>query len=324
MAKIRNQYYRYNPETDDFERVFPTFGRRLATFGRYALVSLIVGACLFLVAWYAFDSPGEKELRVENALLKQQYAILNRRLDNSQKVMDNLRNRDDNFYRVILKMDPMPDAQRSAGVNSEKRYRELGRMSDGGLIKFLTQRVDLLERQIYAQSLSLDQIKEDVEKNHDNLDLVPSILPVPGGMDHISGGFGLRRSPIGRENGFHPGIDFAVKEGQPVYATADGVVKTSERRGNHGNMVEIEHGDQYMTRYSHLQGMSVSAGTHVKRGDKIGTVGNTGRSTAPHLHYEVRFKGEPQNPANYAFRELNPEQYAEMVRRVENAGEIMD
>lgn len=324
MKGTRNQYYRYNAATDNFERVFPTIGQRLGVAARFLAFATLVGALIFLLFWTVWGSPGERKLREENAALKQQYELLNRRIDNSQKVLEQIRNRDDNFYRVMLQMEPMDDSQRNAGINNEKRYRELRTMSDGGLMKFLTQRVDLLERQIYAQSLSFDQIKETAVKGKGKLNFIPSILPLQMSEQSLAAGYGMRRDPVTEQPAFHPGIDIAAPEGTEVRATADGTILSAERRNMHGNMVEIDHGYNYITRYTHLDHIAVEAGRKVSKGDVIGTVGNTGRSTAPHLHYEVRFRGEAQNPVNFFFGELGPEEYSKIVRRAENAADVMD
>lgn len=324
MSSIRNQYYRYNPETDNFERVFPTLGHRLAVATRYIGLSLLVGGLLFVIAWYSIDSPGERELREQNAILKQQYELLNRRIDNSLKVMDALQNRDDNFYRVLLQMQPVGDSQRNAGLNSERRYRDLPRMSDGGLVKLLTQRVDFLERQLYTQSLSFDQIKEVADSRSDELSHIPSILPIAKGTESVSGGYGIRRDPVSKRSEFHPGIDFAVKEGTPVVATAAGRISEARRHSGMGNVVAINHGHDYESRYAHLSEIIVAPGVVVNRGDIIGYSGSSGRSTAPHLHYEVRIKGEPQNPVNFFFMQLNPEEFSAFKKAADSAADVMD
>lgn len=320
----RTQYYRYNPETDNYERVFPTLLGRITTVGRYLLLSVLSGFIIFLIFYNVIDTPGERRLREENNTLKQQYELLNRRLDNALQVMDNIRGRDDNFYRVMLQMEPLSDASRYAGLNNERRYRELNRMSDDGLVKFVTQRVDMLERQLYAQSLSFDQLKEEATSQKGKLEFIPSVLPVSMATATLSGGYGMRRDPIGGMSKFHAGLDFSAREGTPVYATANGRVTVAERQNNSGNMIEIDHGYNYKTRFMHLSYIAVKPGQAVRKGDMIGRVGNTGKSTAPHLHYEVRMRNEPQNPVNYSFSELSPEQYADFVTKAENAADIMD
>lgn len=320
----RHIYYIYNPETDNFERVFPSLKARLNRFFRIMGLSILIGTGLYFVFFYAFDAPTEANLRKENATLKSQYNILNRRLDNSLKVMANIQNRDDNFYRVMMQMDPVGYGQRFAGLDNEKRYRELQNIPDAGLVKLLTQRMDLFERQLYAQSLSFDQLRATASKQKDKLAHIPSVIPINIKDFTMSSGYGVRRDPIYGSSKFHAGLDFAAKTGTPVFATADGKVTEAGRQSGYGNCVDISHGYNYLTRYAHLSEVLVKPGQEVKRGEMIGRVGSTGKSTGPHLHYEVRFKNEPQNPVNYYFMDLTPEEYAEMVQLAENAGHVMD
>lgn len=317
-------YYIYNPETDNFERVFPSIKGRIWGFLRIGCLSLLIGIGLYFVIFYSFEAPTEQNLRKENAILKSQYNILNRRLDNSLKVMANIQNRDDNFYRVMMQMDPVGYGQRIAGLDNEKRYRELQNTPDAGLVRLLTQRLDLFERQLYAQSLSFDQLKETASKQKDKLAHIPSVIPINIKDFTMSSGYGVRRDPIYGSSKFHTGLDFAAKTGTPVFATADGKVTEAGRQSGYGNCIDISHGYNYLTRYAHLSEILVKPGQEVKRGEMIGKVGSTGKSTGSHLHYEVRFKDEPQNPVNYYFMDLTPEEYAEMVQLAENAGHVMD
>lgn len=317
-------YYIYNPETDNFERVFPSIKGRIWGFLRIGRLSLLIGIGLYFVIFYSFEAPTEQNLRKENAILKSQYNILNRRLDNSLKVMANIQNRDDNFYRVMMQMDPVGYGQRLAGLDNEKRYRELQNTPDAGLVRLLTQRLDLFERQLYAQSLSFDQLKETASKQKDKLAHIPSVIPINIKDFTMSSGYGVRRDPIYGSSKFHTGLDFAAKTGTPVFATADGKVTEAGRQSGYGNCIDISHGYNYLTRYAHLSEILVKPGQEVKRGEMIGKVGSTGKSTGSHLHYEVRFKDEPQNPVNYYFMDLTPEEYAEMVQLAENAGHVMD
>lgn len=317
-------YYIYNPETDNFERVFPSIKGRIWGFLRIGCLSLLIGIGLYFVIFYSFEAPTEQNLRKENAILKSQYNILNRRLDNSLKVMANIQNRDDNFYRVMMQMDHVGYGQRLAGLDNEKRYRELQNTPDAGLVRLLTQRLDLFERQLYAQSLSFDQLKETASKQKDKLAHIPSVIPINIKDFTMSSGYGVRRDPIYGSSKFHTGLDFAAKTGTPVFATADGKVTEAGRQSGYGNCIDISHGYNYLTRYAHLSEILVKPGQEVKRGEMIGKVGSTGKSTGSHLHYEVRFKDEPQNPVNYYFMDLTPEEYAEMVQLAENAGHVMD
>lgn len=320
----KNIYYKYNPETDNFERVYPSLRMRLASWGRLWSMAVVLAAVLFFVVFYCFDSPTEENLRAENAELKAQYGILNRRLDNTLKVMDRIKDRDDNFYRVMMQMDPMSPLQRHSGLDNEARYRELQQLSDAGLVTYLTQRIDLLERQLFAQVQSFDQLRDAVGKQKDKLSHIPSVLPIKVEDYTMSSGYGYRRDPIYGSSKFHEGLDFSASIGTPVYATADGEITVAKREAGYGNCIDIDHGYNYLTRYAHLSEILVKEGSQVKRGQMIGKVGSTGKSTGPHLHYEVRFKGEAQNPVNYYFMDLTPEEYVEMIQMADNAGHVMD
>lgn len=317
----KNIYYKYNPETDNFERVYPSLRMRLASWGRLWSMAVVLAAVLFFVVFYCFDSPTEENLRAENAELKAQYGILNRRLDNTLKVMDRIKDRDDNFYRVMMQMDPMSPLQRHSGLDNEARYRELQQLSDAGLVTYLTQRMDLLERQLFAQVQSFDQLRDAVGKQKDKLSHIPSVLPIKVEDYTMSSGYGYRRDPIYGSSKFHEGLDFSASIGTPVYATADGEITVAKREAGYGNCIDIDHGYNYLTRYAHLSEILVKEGSQVKRGQMIGKVGSTGKSTGPHLHYEVRFKGEAQNPVNYYFMDLTPEEYVEMIQMADNAGQ---
>lgn len=154
---------------------------------------------------------------------------------------------------------------------------------------------------------------------------MPAIQPVPEKfLRTMASGYGARRDPVYGTMKFHEGMDFSAPIGTPVYATADGTVRTSSWQSAYGNMVEIDHGYNYTTRYAHMSKLIAQVGKKVKRGDLIGLVGNTGKSTGPHLHYEVRYRGAPQNPVNYYFYDISPEQYDEIIRMAENAGHVMD
>ena len=320
----RRIFYIYSPETDNFERFFPSGGERLWKATKFVLLSIAMGFIIFLLYLHLFDSPTEKALRKENSQLKSRYNVINRRLDNSLKVMEDIRNRDDNFYRVMLQLDPMSLGQRYAGLDNERRYKEIENMPDADIVKLLTQRLDLFERQLYAQSLSFDQLRVSAIEQKDKLAHIPSVLPIDVKDYTVASGYGYRNDPIYGTTKFHEGLDFAAQIGTPVFATADGVVEEAGWKGGYGQCIDLSHGYNYITRYGHLSEILVEPGKTVKRGEMIGKVGSTGKSTGPHLHYEVRFKDEAQNPVNYYFMDLSPEEYSDMIRLADNAGHVMD
>lgn len=321
---MKQVFYRYNPDTDNFERHYPTFKTRLIAFGKYVMVGGAIGIGLYLLLFYVFDAPTERNLKEENYKLLSQYAILEKRLDNSIKVMEDIRNRDDNFYRVMMQMDPLSSSQRYGGLENDAKYDNLRNLNDAELVMRMNRSMDFLERQLYSQSVSFDQLREAAGEQKDKIARIPSVLPISMKDYTMSSGYGYRRDPIYGTTKFHEGLDFAAATGTPVFATADAVVEWAERKSNYGNCIDLDHGYNYMTRYAHLSQILVKPGQHVKRGELIGKVGSTGKSTGSHLHYEVRFKGEPQNPVNYYFMDLTPQEYADMIQLAENSGHVMD
>ncbi|MDE6295749.1 MAG: M23 family metallopeptidase [Muribaculaceae bacterium] len=316
--------YRYNPDTDNFERFYPTLRDRLRSVAIILGISSIIGASLFLIAYFGFSDPTVENLRHENHLLQSQYKVLDSRVESALKVMEQIRNRDDNFYRVILHTDPLGLGQRYAGLDNEARYKEIHKLGDIQLIDLLTRRIDLLDRQLYAQSKSFDRLREIAIQQKERLDFIPAVLPIDESHFNLSSGFGLRRDPISGEAKVHDGHDIEAPHGVEVVATADGTVTVADRVSELGNCIDITHGYNYMTRYAHLSEITVSAGEKVRRGQIIGRIGSTGRSTGPHLHYEVRYKDIPQDPVNYYFMSLNPDQYTLMIQNADNAGHVMD
>lgn len=320
----RKIFYIYNPETDNFERYFPSLKSKIKKAFVTFSFSLLLGLGIYFLVYFSFDLPTEKNLREENSELRTNLSILNRRLENSLKVMSDIENRDDNLYRVVFQMEPLSRSRRLAGLADENRYRKLNSLSDGSLLLLTNRNMDLFERKLYAQSQSFDQIKEVVSQQKDKMSHIPSILPIKSQNYEISSGFGMRRDQITGNAEYHNGLDLTIAEGTPVIATANGIVKEAERKSEYGNRIVISHGFDYVTIYAHLSKLNVKAGDKVRRGDVIGRSGSTGKSIEPHLHYEVNFKGEPKNPVNYFFMNLTPEQYSEMMRKADDAGLVLD
>lgn len=321
---MKQVFYRYNPDTDNFERHYPTLKSRLASLGRYLAVGGAIGIGLYLLLIFAFDGPTEKNIREENGKLKAQYSILEKRLDNSIKVMEDIRNRDDNFYRVMMQMDPLSSKERYSGLENDTKFENLGHLKDAELLSRMNRSMDLLEHQIYSQSVSFDQLRDAAGKQKEKLACIPSVMPINISDYTMSSGYGYRRDPVYGTAKFHEGLDFAAATGTPVFATADAVVEVADRKDAYGNCIDLNHGYNYITRYAHLSQILVKPGQRVKRGEMIGKVGSTGKSIGSHLHYEVRFKGEPQNPVHYYFMDLSPQQYVDMIQLAENSGHVMD
>lgn len=322
MSKV---YYIYNPKTRSYDRIYPTFRHRVFHVLKRLFVGMGFGAGSFILLLWIFGSPSEKELRIENSRLLAQYNLLSRRLDDALGVMQGIQQRDDNLYRVVLQADPVADAVRKAGYGGTNRYEELMDMANADLVVNTTQKMDMLNRQLYIQSKSFDEVVELFKDHDEMLKSIPAIQPVANkNLKYTASGYGMRIDPIYKTAKFHAGMDFSANIGTPVYATGDGVVKKAGWQSGYGKIIIINHGFGYETWYAHLNDYDVRVGQKVVRGEVIGEVGNTGKSTGPHLHYEVHVKGKVVNPVNYYFMDLSAEDYDKMIELAANQGKVFD
>lgn len=322
---MRKVYYIYNPKTRTYDRIYPTMRQRVMSYLRRLFVGMGLGAGSFIVLLLIFGSPSEKDLRMENSRLQAQYQILSSRLDESLQVMKGLQQRDDNLYRVMMQADPVADALRTPSYNKTNRYEDLMELPSAKLVVNTTQKMDLLERQLYIQSKSFDEVLALCKKHDEMLECIPAIQPVSNkDLKQTASGYGTRIDPIYKTVKFHSGMDFSANVGTPVYATGNGVVRKAGWEGLYGNCIQIDHGFGYVTRYAHLSKIDVRVGQKVVRGETIGKVGTTGKSTGPHLHYEVMVKGQIVNPVNYYFMDLNADDYDRMVEIAANHGKVFD
>lgn len=322
---MRKVYYIYNPKTRSYDRIYPTFRQRVLHIMKRLFVGMGFGAGSFILLLWIFGSPSEKELRIENSRLLAQYNVLSRRLDEALNVMQGIQQRDDNLYRVVLQADPVADAVRKAGYGGTNRYEDLMDLANADLVVNTTQKMDVLNRQLYIQSKSFDEVVDLCKNNDEMLKCIPAIQPVSNkNLKQTASGYGYRIDPIYKTTKFHSGMDFSANIGTPVYATGDGrVVKVGWESG-YGKLIKIDHGFGYMTWYAHLNDYNVRVGQKVVRGEVIGKVGNTGKSTGPHLHYEVHVKGKVVNPVNYYFMDLSAEDYDKMIEIAANHGKVFD
>ena len=322
---MRKVYYIYNPRTQTYDRIYPTVRQRMASYVRRLLMGMALGAGCFLGLMLLFGSPSEKELRTENSRLLAQYNVLSRRMDEAMGVLQDIQQRDDNLYRVILQADPVSPAIRQAGYGGVNRYEELMGMASSRLVVNTTRKLDVLAKQLYIQSKSFDDVVA-MCKNHDEmLKCIPAIQPISNkDLRQTASGYGTRVDPIYGTTKFHEGMDFSAPQGTDVYVTGNGTVTKAGWETGYGKTVEIDHGFGYMTRYAHLHEIGVRVGQKVVRGEVIGKVGSTGKSTGPHLHYEVHVKGQVVNPVNYYFMDLSAEDYEKMIQLAANHGKVFD
>ena len=322
---MRKVYYIYNPKTRTYDRIYPTIRQRMVSYLRSLVFGIGIGAGSFLLLLFIFGSPSEKNLLTENSRLQAQYNILSRRLDEALHVMQRLQQRDDNLYRVIMQANPVTDALRTASYGKTNRYEEWMDMANSKLVVNTTQKMDLLARQVYIQSKSFDEVIELCKQHDEMLASIPAIQPVANkNLKQTASGYGTRIDPIYKTVKFHEGMDFSANVGTPVYVTGNGKVTQAGWDGLYGNSITIDHGFGYVTRYAHLSKIKVRRGQKVIRGEVIGEVGSTGKSTGPHLHYEVHVKGKVVNPVNYYFMDLSADDYDRMVEMAANHGNVYD
>ena len=243
--------------------------------------------------------------------LKLQHQILSDRIEIMNDLLNDMQERDDNIYRVIFEAEPISPAVRKAGYGGVDRYQNLLGYANSENVIALTKQLDQIASQLYVQSKSFDEVFEMARNKSEMLSSIPAIQPVNNAdINRISSHFGLRTDPFYKVKKLHSGIDFSAPLGTEIYATGDGtVIEVDKARWGHGNKIVIDHGFGYKTVYAHLQKFEVKKGQKVKRGQLIGRVGNTGKSTAPHLHYEVHKNGRAVNPIHFFFNDLTPEEY---------------
>lgn len=322
---MKKVYYQYDPNKRVYVRIFPTFKQKFLSFLNRLLWTSLTAALFFLIYFFSVNTPSVVEMADENAKLRSQYQILSRKVDEAMVVLHDIEQRDDNLYRVMLEAEPVSEVTRQVSYNGTNRYAELTDFSTTALVINTAQKIDLLERKLYAQTRSFNEVVELFREQEKRIDCLPAIQPVANrDLKRTASGYGYRTDPIYHVRKFHYGMDFACDTGTPVYATANGVVKYARWKTAYGNLVEIDHGYGYVTRYAHLSSIGVKQGQRVKRGEEIAKVGSTGKSTGPHLHYEVLVDNKNVNPVNYYFMDLNAEQYEEMIQMAENHGKVFD
>ena len=284
---------------------------------KYTMSSLIMASMMTFIVFLFIDSPKEKKLKREIYNLELQYSAILEDLHNAELVLDDIQKRDDNIYRMIFGIDPIDESIRKAGFGGINRYEQYKGYTYSELIIESKKNIDKLQKQLFIQSKSFDEVIHLAKNKAKMLASIPAIQPISNKeLKRMASGFGRRIDPIYKTKKFHYGMDFAAPIGTPVYATGDGVIKKikkSRSKKDYGNYILIDHGYEYESFYAHLDKVLVSKGKKVKRGDLIGHVGNTGKSTAPHLHYEVRYKKQKINPINFYHSDLNPEEYAKML-----------
>ena len=312
MAKIK---YYYDTKTLSYKPIKLNSGEKIKGYFIFFLSSVLLSFFILLIFYQFFDSPKEKKLKLEIQNLTSQYEVIDKNMKQVEIVLDEIQDRDDNIYRVIFEANPIPTSIRKQGFGGVNRYEKLLGLSNSELMINTSKKIDQLTKQLYLQSKSFDEVI-DLAKNKSNmLASIPAIQPVANkDLKRMASGYGYRIHPIYKTRKMHYGMDFSAKTGTEIYSTGDGVVsKVKRSKRGYGNYVKINHGFGYETLYAHMSKYIVKKGQKVKRGEVIGYVGNSGISTAPHLHYEVRKDNKKINPVNFYYNDLSPEEYEKML-----------
>jgi murein DD-endopeptidase MepM/ murein hydrolase activator NlpD len=265
-------------------------------------------------------------LKGEIEIYKGELERLNSDMELVNRVLKDIEKRDEDLYRLALYADEFPKELRIMGTGGSDKYSYLDGYSNSELLKRTSERMDMLEQRLQGQSLSFKELLDLAKNKEKMLASIPAIQPVSNkNLREMASGFGYRIDPIYKTRRMHTGMDFTARIGTNIYATGDGVVEALEKSGwGYGHCIVINHGYGYKTRYAHLSAFKVKRGQKVKRGELIGLVGNTGKSTGPHLHYEVEKRGKKVNPIHYYHSDLTPEQYEKLIEMSQNSFKALD
>ncbi len=312
---MAQEKYFYNETTLRYEKLKTPLKSKLLT----ALGFLIVSAVMASVLYSFIPSPFERAQAREIQQLELQHIAMNDQVEKMGKVLENIQDRDANVHRVIFGMDPIDNQIWNGGQGGSEKYDFITNYkTTGELLQSTQQKADKLKLQLAIQSKSLDKIEKEAGSREDKLAAIPAIKPIR--EDKLKrniralSGFGMRMHPIFKRKKMHTGMDFTCPKGTDIQATGAGVIeKIIKKKSGYGTHVIINHGYGYQSLYAHMASVSVKAGDKVSRGQIIGTVGNTGTSTAPHLHYEVIHNNNKVNPISYCMDGLSAEEYQSLV-----------
>ncbi|OAB76013.1 M23 family metallopeptidase [Cochleicola gelatinilyticus] len=325
MSKVK---YYYDSETLSYRKIEKKKGRKLSI-ALLSFLGIVLSGFLFFVIFINLpyvETPKEKSLERELANMEFQFDLLNKKMEQAEEVLAEVADRDNNLYRVYFEANPIPETQRKAGFGGINRYKDLEGFDNSRLIISSSKRLDILTKQIVVQSRSLDEVAKLAEEKEKLLEAIPAIQPVKNeDLTRMASGYGFRTDPFTKARKMHFGMDFTAPRGTPVYASGDGrVTRADNNSSGYGNHIRIDHGFGYQSLYAHLYKYNVRQGQKVKRGDLIGFVGSTGRSEAPHLHYEIFKDNERINPINFYYGNLSPEEFADMLKSAQQENQSLD
>ena len=323
MKKIK---YYYNTNTLRYEKLETPLRVRLLRIFGFIAAAFVTAALISYAAFRFIGSPKEKILQEQNEDLRDNYRQLKDRIESLQQQMKELEKRDNDVYRAIFEASPIPDSARAKELEVKLEIETVRRLKDNQLVGSILNTLNTLTSRIEAQKKSYNQVEELVKNKEQLLARTPAIQPVSNkDLNRIASGFGYRIDPVYKTTKFHAGLDFSAPQGTPIYATADGTVTTAGNTGNgYGNHVIINHGFGYETLYGHMVRVKARNGQAVKRGEVIGWVGSTGKSTGPHCHYEVHKYGDKIDPIYFFYNDLTPEQFDMILKKAAASNQSLD
>lgn len=323
MKKIK---YYYNTNTLRYEKLETPLHVKLLRVLGFISAAIVTAIIIVSIAYKYFPSANEKRLMQYNQSLQERYLVLDEMTKKMQQQLKELEARDNEVYRVIFEANPIPDSLRSKELEEQKEREMVMAMTNFQLENSITATLNNLSNRIARQTKSYSEILGFIKNKEQLLAATPAIQPLSNqDLKRIASGFGYRIDPVYKTVKFHAGLDFSAPQGTPIYATANGVVRTAGNLANgYGNHVVINHGYGYETLYGHMYKIKVKVGTRVKRGEIIGWVGNTGKSTAPHCHYEVHKNGTRLDPVYFFYNDLTPEQFNRLLKIAASSNQSFD
>jgi len=323
MKKIK---YFYNANTLRYEKLETPLRVKLLRLLGFLSAAFVAAIILVSLAYKYFPSVNEKRLMQRNDALNDDYYLLNERVKKLQDQMSELEKRDNHVYREIFEANPIPDSARAKAMHQQDEIKLVAGMDQENLATSIASTLNNLSARVSHQTKSYNEIDAFVKNKEQLLGCTPAIQPVSNkDLSRIASGFGYRIDPVYKTTKFHAGLDFAAPQGTPIYATANGTVITAGNTGNgYGNHVVINHGYGYETLYGHMFRVKARVGQKVKRGEIIGYVGSTGKSTGPHCHYEVHRNGDPVDPVYYFYNDITPEQYDRLLKLASSSNQSFD
>ncbi len=325
MGKVK---YYYDTENLAYRKIITKKRKKIGVALLFLVASALFGflGLVILLNTPYFQTPKELLQAREIENLKLHYAVLNKKMNQIDDVISDIEERDNNLYRAYFNAEPIPDEERKAGFSDGNRYKELEGYNNSQLVLNTAKRVDALSKELSIQSKSLDYILKLAKAKNNLLAAIPAIQPIRNeNLKRMASGFGYRTDPFTKARKMHEGMDFTSKVGTPIFATGDGfVAKADNTASGYGNHIVIRHGYGYETLYAHLSKYKCRPGQHIKRGDIIGYVGSTGRSEAPHLHYEVHKNGKVVNPLNFYYGNISAVEYVAISKLANQENQSLD